>query len=121
MAGPTFGATMHFQTDMGGAGIEAGGLSPLPFPPTDVWCVLLKGGGPPAGQVVFVTLHKDLYNADWIVHQGVDDASSVEAQHLLTTLGCTLTPEPGDFDALDRAKTNGHGSNGTIRVLTTLP
>lgn len=116
MAGQTFGASVHFQTDMGDAGIEAGGLSPLPFPPVQVWCVLLKDGGPPAGQVVLVALHEDLYNADWIVHQGADDASSVAAQHLLSTLGCTVTPEPGDFDALDRAQPDRHGSYASIRV-----
>ncbi|MBN1658409.1 MAG: hypothetical protein JXA93_08420 [Anaerolineae bacterium] len=104
IAGPAFGSNVHFQTDLGASDVDEGSLSPLPFPPAEVWCVLLKGEGPPAGQVVLVARYLDLYVGDWIVHPGPDDASSVEAQHLLSTLGCNLTPVPGNFDALDRAE-----------------
>jgi len=114
MAGPSFGNSVHFQTDRGGLDVSEGGLSPLPFPPTDVWCVWLKGEGPPAGQVVLAALHVDLYTADWIVYQGPADASSVEAWHLFSTLGCTLVPEPEDFDALDRAQQNGQTGYASI-------
>ncbi|HSJ55983.1 MAG TPA: hypothetical protein VLC95_02315 [Anaerolineae bacterium] len=103
LSGVPFGKSAYFRTEPGTADGEEGALAPLFFPPDELWCVLLKGMGPPAGQVVLVALHSDLYNADWIVHQGPADASSVEAQHLLSTLGCRLIPEPGDFDALDRA------------------
>jgi hypothetical protein len=104
ISGVSFGKSTHFRTEPGISDVEEGALAPLFFPPDELWCVLLKGMGPPAGQVVLVALHSDLYKADWIVHQGPADASSVEAQHLLSTLGCRLIPEPGDFDALDRAE-----------------
>lgn len=114
--GPTFGGSTHFETDLGVSDTSVGSRAPLPFPPTDVWCVLLTSVRPPAGQIVLVALHADLYSADWIVHKGPDDASSVQGHHLLSTLGCTLTPEPGDFNALNRAKQNGHRSYASIRV-----
>jgi hypothetical protein len=120
MAGASFGSSVHFQTDLGALDIDEGSLSPLPFPPAEVWCVLLKGDGAPTGQVALVARYLDLYAGDWIVHQGPDDVSSVKAQHLLSTLGCTLTPKPGDFDALDRVKQNGHGSDASARIPTTL-
>ncbi|MBN1661890.1 MAG: hypothetical protein JXA93_26080 [Anaerolineae bacterium] len=120
MAGPAFGSSVHFQTDLGASDIDAGSLSPLPFPPAEVWCVWLDGNGSPAGQVVLVAKYLDPYVGDWIVHQGPDDVASVEAHHLLSTLGCTLAPEPGDFDALDRVEQNGHGSDASVRTLATL-
>ena len=43
LAGPAFGSSLHFQTDLGASDLDDGSLSPLPFPPAEVWCVLLKG------------------------------------------------------------------------------
>jgi hypothetical protein len=46
---------------------------PLPYPPDDVWCVLLTQAQDPVelsqDLLAFVALHIDLYNAEWVVHE----------------------------------------------------
>ncbi|MBI5034901.1 MAG: hypothetical protein HZB51_30620 [Chloroflexi bacterium] len=65
------------------------GSTPIPFPPEDVWCILLKGDTP-AEQIVFVTLHTSLYNADWLVHEPFAEPGSAEMKTILATIGCNL-------------------------------
>lgn len=66
------------------------GGRPVPFPPTDVWCVLLKETDQSSPAVVYVAQHQDLYNADWLVHEPVGDAK--EITNALSKIGCDLKP-----------------------------
>ncbi len=63
-------------------------LRPLPFPPVDVWCVLLRQTDK-AQRVVFVAEHQDIYNADWILHEP-NAESWPELNAILSSVGCDL-------------------------------
>jgi hypothetical protein len=69
-------------------------LGSLRFPPDQLWCVLLKRVEPAPGDrpyaVVFVGLHIDMYNADWLVHRATDDLASPELLEALSRLDCDL-------------------------------
>jgi hypothetical protein len=91
MSQAAFGASAHYQTDSSKSGIA------LPFPPKEVWCVLLERAdttfGLAAGMpydVVFVGLHVDLYYADWVVHKGPAAPASPQLKDSLSVLGCEL-------------------------------
>jgi len=109
MSRATFGDSTFFRTTYGysaQAGIDlpgfptvtpgtsgspsGGGSRPVPFPPMDVWCVLLKDTGQSSPAIVFVALHQDLYSADWLVHEPQGDAK--EIADALSKIGCDLKP-----------------------------
>jgi hypothetical protein len=91
---PTFGDSVYYQTEDGPAGNEKGGAMPLPYPPKELWCVLLKQQNRATGRtsypIVFVGLHMDMYSADWIVHEGPGDPSTPGVLDSLSQLGCEL-------------------------------
>ncbi len=60
---------------------------PIPYPPKDVWCVLLAPDpmDEAGDRLVFSALHQDLYNAAWIVHEVPSD-TFMETE--LRALGC---------------------------------
>ena len=71
----------------------------LPFPPEEVWCVLLKRdrfltyepGGETAYQVVFVSYHTDrLWNQGWVIHEGAENPLAPAFIDALSTIGCDL-------------------------------
>ena len=64
-------------------------LRPLPFPPVDAWCVLLRQTGDASPGVVFVAQHQDLYNADWILHEP-NAESRPELNAIFSSVGCDL-------------------------------
>jgi hypothetical protein len=68
---------------------SAAGGRALPFPPKDLWCVLLneEGGN---GRVVYLALHEDMYNADWIVHESAGTPLDVVLTARLAAVGCDL-------------------------------
>ena len=92
-----YGDSVHYQTDYGYTGKNVG-TKPLPFPPQEVWCVLLeleqRGSADPAQEgayrVVFPALHQDLHNADWVLHEGAGDLISQDPMDSLSQLGCDL-------------------------------
>ena len=106
MSKATFGNSVVYQTTTnydvpGSFGLRAtatlwprefssqrGGLRPLPFPPVDVWCVLLRQADK-AQRVVFVVEHQDIYNADWILHEP-NAESRPELSAILSSVGCDL-------------------------------
>jgi hypothetical protein len=45
------------------------GQIPLPYPPSDVWCVTLAATGAGERRLVFAARHEDLYTAAWVVHE----------------------------------------------------
>jgi len=67
----------------------------LPSPPARVWCVLVEreraSGQRPSKQMLFVALHQDLHNADWVVHEGETAPFSPSFRQGLEQIGC----EPG--------------------------
>jgi hypothetical protein len=93
MSGQAFGDSVYFQTEE-----DSSALAPLPYPPDRLWCVLLSAEGAASGKpgggdrygVAFVALHIDLYNADWIVHQGRGNVTDPEFLEGLSAIGCDL-------------------------------
>jgi hypothetical protein len=65
------------------------GLRALPYPPEEIWCVLLEPREEEA-QVVLVALHMDLYKADWVVHELPPAWSAAERGAVLSDLGCAV-------------------------------
>jgi len=62
----TYGLKQMAETGRPGLVPTYGGR-PVPFPPTELWCVLLSDGS-----VVVVGQHLDMHNADWILHEVKD-------------------------------------------------
>lgn len=65
------------------------GSTPIPYPPEDAWCAVLKEEDQPE-QIVIVALHQSLYNAEWLVHQPPAKLGSAEMNIILSTIGCEL-------------------------------
>jgi len=63
---------------------------PIPYPPTEVWCVLLKLASEDAYSVVFANLHMDMYNAQWIIHEGEKAPFTQGFLEHVASLGCDL-------------------------------
>jgi hypothetical protein len=63
---------------------------PLPYPPQDVWCVLLAGdqSGRTGDLLIFVALHQDLYGAAWVVHEAGDAPFGSDLEADLREIGC---------------------------------
>ena len=90
--------------------LNVDGREPLPYPPDDLWCVLLqvsrsqtspfdptKGGTVSGYTVVFVGLHNDLYNGAWVVHESAYPFPSPELNATLDEVGCRIElPEVKD-------------------------
>jgi hypothetical protein len=65
----------------------------LPFPPEEVWCVLLKGQ--PRDRVVLVARHhREPYYTEWITHQGPGEPFDQPVLETLSALGCDLAIAP---------------------------
>jgi hypothetical protein len=65
--------------------------STIPFPPADLWCVLLGREGPPGvRQVVYVAEHESLYLGYWVVHEGPTGPFSPQLSADLDQIGCVL-------------------------------
>lgn len=63
---------------------------PIPYPPTEVRCVLLKLASTDTYFVVFANLHQDMYNAQWIVHEGEKTPFSQTFLDRIASFGCDL-------------------------------
>lgn len=63
---------------------------PIPYPPTEVWCVLLKLASEDTYSVVFANLHQDMYNAQWIIHEGEKAPFSQAFLDRVASFGCDL-------------------------------
>ena len=99
-----YGDSVFYQTDEDygekGGDAEATGYwatderRPLPYPPEEVWCVLLeRNAESPQNGVVFVSLHQDIHNADWVVHEVGPDPFGSASTQLASDLGCDLQAE----------------------------
>lgn len=92
-----YGDTPYYITENTYRPGVTGGFSrmPLPYPPEELWCVLLKLEPIHAPafshyQLVFVARHQDLYNADWVIHAAIQPPSSPEIEQTLDRLGCDI-------------------------------
>ena len=57
-----------------------------------MWCaVLSRNAEAPQYGVVFVSLHQDIHNADWVVHEVGPDLFAPESIQVASDLGCDLT------------------------------
>jgi hypothetical protein len=88
MSQASFSDSVIFETDISPSWSTPVGVQPLPYPPEQVWCALLHQDA--MRQVVFVALHSDMYNADWVVHLSTAAWGSPELQSTLDSLGCKL-------------------------------
>jgi hypothetical protein len=92
---PVLGHSVYFQTDQPFAPGQNSALSPLPFPPKEIWCALLESEdeatGTPSYSVVLVALHMDMYSADWMIHHPPSDPFGVS--ELLHAVGCEIDLE----------------------------
>lgn len=66
----------------------AAGERPLPYPPSELWCVSLSREDQTEPSIVYLARHQDLYNADWILHEARGDARQVAED--LARVGCNL-------------------------------
>lgn len=89
-----FGSTVYYQTDFAPGDSTPAGVMPLPYPPKEVWCILLKERDKPTGvpsyAIVLAALHMDMYNADWMLHMGPRDLSTPGLMESLRESGCDL-------------------------------
>jgi hypothetical protein len=97
MSGSVYGDGLYFRPDytFDGEYVGGSGRRPLHFPPEEVWCVLLeqapeRSAGEAAHSVVFVALHQDLYTADWVLHEVVDDLPAAALAESLAALECDV-------------------------------
>ena len=89
MSGPVVGSSSFYRTDVRYSGDANGsGLRPLPYPSSDVSCALLTGSTNKQW-IVFVVLHEDMYNADWLVHEARTSWPNDELRATLDAIGCS--------------------------------
>jgi hypothetical protein len=88
------GDTVYFQTDASLTWTMGSGPSPLPFPPKELWCAILAGQDDVSGEktysIVFVGLHMDMYNGDWLVHETGESPFTAESEQALSQIGCEM-------------------------------
>ncbi len=65
---------------------------PIPYPPTEVWCVLLQRRTTEGDtfHFIFANLHEDMYNAEWIIHVGEQAPFSPTFLERVASLNCDL-------------------------------
>jgi hypothetical protein len=101
MSRAVFGDNVSYQTDYTYDENRRTSAKPRPFPPQEVWCVLLERDPSSASAptkettyaVVFVAEHHDLHNADIVVHEGAADLFSRKLGDSLSLIGCDLNLE----------------------------
>ena len=82
----SYGDTPYYQTTQR-TNTNYPGQKPLPYPPTDLWCVQLLTPDPTAPKVVLAALHQDIYNAEWIVHEVTDPET------VMAAVGCIFSTQ----------------------------
>ena len=90
MSGPVLGNNPYYRVDQ--VFTEEyrakSGQRALPYPPQDLSCVLL--GAKESSSVIFVALHQDLYNAQWLVHESRDLWPSDALLAQMEQVGCVF-------------------------------
>jgi hypothetical protein len=88
MSDQSFSDSIAFQTSQISGSEYAASLQAMPYPPAELWCLLLKDGH--QEQLIYMALHNNLQNADWVVHIPSDPWGSLQLQSNLQNLGCTF-------------------------------
>lgn len=87
MSDTVFGDSV-FRTDNRYNG-QRGGYITLPFPPEQLYCVLLEGDD--RLELAFVALHNDqVWWQDWLVHQSSTAVGTAAFEETMSRLGCEL-------------------------------
>lgn len=88
------GDSVYYQTDQPLTWKQASGPMPLPYPPKELWCILVEerdaGSGELTPTALFVALHMDMYSADWLVHTAPKGLAPSELAGILNWLGCVV-------------------------------
>lgn len=90
----------------------------LPFPPAEVWCILLEQDRSLTGDatqlgaytVVFAARHETVHFTYWVIYEGASFPSTPTFQENLSRLGCELKLGPSklsEFMGLEKAKFTG--------------
>jgi len=111
MSGDTYGDGRYFRAQHVYADMEGGhtpltvpapgsvsSSRPLPYPPTDAWCVVLGVTGTQSSRVVVIAMHEDAYVAAWVVHELANGPQAPEFAADMAQLGCA-TPGQGGSHA----------------------
>jgi hypothetical protein len=70
------------------------GQVPLPYPPADLWCVLLSSPSAAAPQSIFLARHEDLYAGAWLVQELPPGLSRSALARVWSTVGCAVDWAP---------------------------
>jgi hypothetical protein len=89
LSGGSFSSSVYFRTTYNYTS-RGDYLRALPFPPEDLWCLLLAESDGSVSQVVFVGLHGDMYKAEWVVHEPAQGSSRQTVAANLSSVGCDL-------------------------------
>ncbi|MCL4507376.1 MAG: hypothetical protein M1434_07805 [Chloroflexi bacterium] len=83
-----------FRTDLSFAGQtrSTDGLRPLPYPPADLSCALLSTAN--GNAVIFIALHQDAANAEWLVHEAKAPWPGEQVRSDLAAVGCSFVVDP---------------------------
>jgi hypothetical protein len=86
---PPQDSTLTLSDSLKITAFRSNGGIPIPFPPVELWCVALNEDAK-TPSVVFVAFHRDLYYADWLVHEPPAYANTGELNNRLAGVDCNL-------------------------------
>lgn len=90
MSGPVLGNSPYYNVDQDYSGVSGqhSGKRALPYPPLELSCVLL--GSEKGNSVIYVALHQDMHNAQWLVHESRDLWPSDALLSQFEQVGCAF-------------------------------
>lgn len=88
MSKKTISDSRLFKTDENFYHDPGSGISPLPYPPVQVYCVAIKIGLDQT-EFFFVALHTDGQNSAWVVHDL--QVNGKMFRNLINRIGCDIT------------------------------
>jgi hypothetical protein len=87
MSKATYGSGVYFHVSQGFDPKYGNSSRALPYPPRDVWCVVLTDASG-SSRIVFTALHEDMYKADWILHEPAAERRTPLLGEWLASIGC---------------------------------
>jgi hypothetical protein len=88
MSAQTYNESVVFQSTQGSVSGYAVGLQPVLYPPQQLICVLLNVDS--QQQLVYVALHNNPDDANWVVHISSESWGSPLLPVQLSSIGCSL-------------------------------
>jgi hypothetical protein len=89
MSKATYGSGVYFHVNQGFDPKYGDSSRALPYPPREVWCVVLTDASG-SSRIVFTALHEDMYKADWILHESAAVRGTPLLGEWLASIGCDL-------------------------------